>query len=870
MVVSLVAALLLAPGVASAAGQAATGTPGAGVAGDIVKTADLSQFQPGNIISDGVFFDSGTMTETQIQQFLEAKVPQCQAGYTCLRDWYDTPRTTSADAMCGAYAGGVRERASTIIHKVARACGINPQVILVTLQKEQGLVTHVWPSEWRYTIAMGQGCPDTAACDTRYYGFFNQVFGAAWQLKRYANPPGTSQYFTWYAPGKTWNLRYHPNVSCGSSPVYVQNQATANLYYYTPYQPNAAALRAGYAEANDPCSSYGNRNFYNYFTDWFGSTQVRANVCAPPAESAITVSGGLFVVNADQVNARMAPTTECVDGGRLVSADTLVVRTGTYSGWDRVTFDGVSSWIRADLLTPLSATPVPTLSLDDTRHIFALTSAGSVLAYPFSKVGQWGSAVTVLSGQNLKQIVAVGDLDADGHRDLIGVDGQNRALLYRGDGASFSGPITLPVDWSRMRLVTGAGDFDGDGTPDVFTANADGSLQLWRGDRKGSFRSPIVVGNGWGTMTLLAGGADFSGDGAPDLLARDMAGRLHVYEGDGRGSWSTSAPIGQGWGSISALLAPGDFTGDGRADVLARDSAGGLHLYPGMGGGVGYLSQIGAGWGGMLSIVGPGAAVGAPAPRAQGPGAGDVSGDGNPDVVALGSNGLLLYRGNGAGGWLSASVADASWPSSARIVPLGDFDNDAARDLGRIGADGTFTLMAGNGDGTFRAPVAIGNGWSGLDTVFGGIDYDGDGKVDVIARDAGGRLLLYRGNGAGGWASGGSVIGWGWEGFDSIVNAGDFDGDGRSDILARVRTTGALVLYPTNGKGGWGEARQIGNGWGAFTSLFSPGDFDGDGEPDVLVRTAAGDVLLYRGDGRGGWRGSVKIGWGWAGFSQLY
>jgi hypothetical protein len=54
--------------------------------------------------------------------------------------------------------------------------------------------------------------------------------------------------------------------------VYIQNQATANLYYYTPYQPNAASLRAGYGEG-DGCSTYGNRNFYQYFNDWFGSTQ---------------------------------------------------------------------------------------------------------------------------------------------------------------------------------------------------------------------------------------------------------------------------------------------------------------------------------------------------------------------------------------------------------------------------------------------------------------------------------------------------------------------------------------------------------------------------------------------------------------------
>jgi uncharacterized protein with LGFP repeats len=270
-VTALAVVLLSAGGVV---GSAQASTPrAAAVIAQPVLSADLSTFRPGHIITDAVFFNASAMTEQQIQAFLESRVPSCQSGYTCLRDWRDNSRSVAADAMCGPYSGVANERASTIIFKVAQACGINPQVILATLQKEQGLVTHTWPSTWRYTIAMGQGCPDTAACDTRYHGFFNQVYGAAWQFKRYANPAGTSRYFTWYAPGNTWNVRFHPNQSCGSSAVYIENQATANLYYYTPYQPNAASLRAGYGEG-DGCSSYGNRNFFNYFTDWFGSSTI--------------------------------------------------------------------------------------------------------------------------------------------------------------------------------------------------------------------------------------------------------------------------------------------------------------------------------------------------------------------------------------------------------------------------------------------------------------------------------------------------------------------------------------------------------------------------------------------------------------------
>ncbi|MDY0908981.1 hypothetical protein [Microbacterium sp. CFBP9034] len=338
---ALLGATLVPAGTATAAQSAAVAAP-ASVASGIVKAADLSKFQPGNIISDAVFFNRATMTEAQIQAFLQSKMPACRAGYTCLKDYYDTSRTTTADPMCGAYSGGVRERASRIIHRVAQACGLNPQVILVMLQKEQGLILSSAPEARHYRAAMGQGCPDTAACDTRYYGFFNQVYGGAWQLKRYANPPGTSSFFTWYAPGKTWNILYNPDRGCGSSPVYVQNQATANLYYYTPYQPNAAAIRAGYGEG-DGCSAYGNRNFYQFFTDWFGSTQIVANACAQPSSAAPAAKA--YVVTADVLNARLGPSTACTTSLMKLPLDTVVRATAVWGDWLKVDTASGGRWV---------------------------------------------------------------------------------------------------------------------------------------------------------------------------------------------------------------------------------------------------------------------------------------------------------------------------------------------------------------------------------------------------------------------------------------------------------------------------------------------------------------------------------------------
>ncbi len=236
--------------------------------GGPAKTS-LAGFNPGNIISDAVFTDASTMTEAQIQTFFNSKVKTCKSGYTCLKDFRADSVTRPADTYCRGYTGARGETAARIIYRVSQSCGINPQVLIVMLQKEQGLITHDWPSQWRYDIALGQACPDTAPCDPKFVGFFHQIYGAARQMNVYME----GRYFQWYKAGKTWQIQYHPDrARCGTGPVYIANKATEALYYYTPYQPNAAAMRAGYG-TGDSCSAYGNRNFYNYFTDWFGSTQ---------------------------------------------------------------------------------------------------------------------------------------------------------------------------------------------------------------------------------------------------------------------------------------------------------------------------------------------------------------------------------------------------------------------------------------------------------------------------------------------------------------------------------------------------------------------------------------------------------------------
>ena len=97
---------------------------------------------------------------------------------------------------------------------------------------------------------------------------------------------------------------------------------------------------------------------------------------------------------------------------------------------------------------------------------------------------------------------------------------------------------------------------------------------------------------------------DFDGDGLVDVLARDSAGTLWLYPGDGTGGWLARTQVGSGWNGMTSIVGPGDFNGDGSVDVLARDSAGTLWLYPGNGTG-GWLArtQAGSGWNGMTAII---------------------------------------------------------------------------------------------------------------------------------------------------------------------------------------------------------------------------------------------------------------------------
>ena len=265
--------------------------------------ATLAGFEAGNLMSDTIMSNYNSMTEQQIWDFLHQH-GNCNDRNTYKASQYPSLKYHIKDGhfVCMADETFDGETTSHIIWQAAQDYHINPQVLIVVLQKEQNLVLDSWPNDHQYRSATGFGCPDTAACDSQYFGFRNQVRQAANMFRDVLNG-GWSNYPAY----KTSFIHYHPNSGCGGQNIYIANRATSALYRYTPYVPNQAALNAGKG-TGDSCSSYGNRNFYNYFTDWFGDSRQLAvsNVDIPNGVynlvGGLNNSNELLDVTGDAVN----------------------------------------------------------------------------------------------------------------------------------------------------------------------------------------------------------------------------------------------------------------------------------------------------------------------------------------------------------------------------------------------------------------------------------------------------------------------------------------------------------------------------------------------------------------------------------------
>lgn len=244
--------------------------------------------------------------------------------------------------------------------------------------------------------------------------------------------------------------------------------------------------------------------------------------------------------------------------------------------------------------------------------------------------------------------------------------------------------------------------------------------------------------------------------------------------------------------------------------------------------------------------------------------ANDFNGDGRSDILFRESDGAIFnilgqpdgaFKNNGDNSWMHGG---ADWG----VAGIGDFNGDGRSDILWRNSDGL--IFNGSSSSTGGPQDNYDNGWLMVDNAWqiaGVGDFNGDGRADILVRDASGTIKNYLGQSTGGFVENSAnlftTVSPDWR----VAGIGDFNGDGRDDIMWR-HTSGAIFDFLGSEKGG--VVNNGDNSWTAVETSWrfvGSGDFDGDGRSDVLWRNDGGAMWDFLGTASGGVRNNGDNSW---------
>ena len=383
----------------------------------------------------------------------------------------------------------------------------------------------------------------------------------------------------------------------------------------------------------------------------------------------------------------------------------------------------------------------------------------------------------------------------------------NNIYVYQSNpDYTFKAVTGIPIAANRAGMLPG--DFNVDGIPDILVlgaASATGSpanIFFLKGKGDGTFAAPVISPTG-GTLPTSFAQGDFNGDGKPDLAVTHSDGnRVTILLGNGDGTFRAGSTFAAGNSPLSVTVA--DLNADGRLDLAVANS---------------------------------------------------------------GDDNVSIFFGNADGTFRAGSKFPAG--IGPRYVAVADFNKDGRPDLATIGEALTASVLLGNGDGTFKTPNTYITGYSPEHIIVADINRDGnpdlvigEGIPEALAPDEqSGAITVFLGNGDG-TLQGAPVV------YSTAAPLGgataDFNGDGRPDVALAVPSAGVVVLLKAAGQAFQAPLTipiPASSSSTASPAVIIAGDFNRDGKADIVVADQYNySIWLIAGNGDGTFQAPLKIG----------
>ncbi len=327
---------------------------------------------------------------------------------------------------------------------------------------------------------------------------------------------------------------------------------------------------------------------------------------------------------------------------------------------------------------------------------------------------------------------SLGDLDGDGDTDIVLAKGRHWPLLdlvLLNDGQGRFAQRHAVGDVADRTYTAALADLDGDGDLDLAMGNdKPDQKRIYHNDGTGRFAVAGTFGSAsWSTRNITI--AELNADDRPDIIVANRGGpknlsNNYICLNDGAGKFPLCTVLSS---ESATTIAAADLDGNGTIDLVVPHRDEGQSYV--------FLNNGSAGFDVKLPFGRPDAATRAVA-------AGDLTGDGLPELIVGSDEGGALVFVNLGGGVFAEPVSIGASSDEVYAIAVADLDGDGVNDvvLGNDGQPGVVLINGGDGRRFSRTVFGDGDG-----AVYGLAvgDVNDDACPDIVAARSGARSVLY-------------------------------------------------------------------------------------------------------------------------------